>query len=143
MREIRASQSESPQASRPAARHVDYSGHSSFPLNSSRRRQRIFAVVTDVLNCEENDVLFLVRSDALRHRFEELATAFRALVSVFLVENELRDWNDTDPWLHCATAMSVNDDCSDFCSDPTCKRPHLHTSAHTLTGRLSLRLSIE
>jgi hypothetical protein len=68
LRVIRASQPERPLASRTTTRDVNDLRYSASPWNSSRQRQRILAVVTDMLNSDDNGVFLLARLDALQHR---------------------------------------------------------------------------
>jgi hypothetical protein len=75
--------------------------------------------------------------------FQKFTAALRSFIGVLLVKDQLRDWNDANPRFHAIAPISRAADCSDFCSDPTIRRPHSGTPGHILRERLSPRFSIE
>ena len=69
--------------------------------------------------------------------FEQLTSTLRAFVRILVIKDELRNWYETDLWLQVIAPFSVAEECSDFCSDPASRWPHLRTSRHTLFAILS------
>ena len=73
--------------------------------------------------------------------FEEFAPAARALVRVFIVKDELRDWNDAETRFHNLAPLSRSADCNDSCSHPGCGGPNPSTPSDIPPEKLTANFS--